>query len=471
MARWENVRFDTRMVRNLDEALLATGLASVENAIYNEAGGHSRFPGLKRFVDIPCQRAYLHDFRNDLIVVTDRGSAYRVDRDGRVQNVTKAPISGGKRSIFAKTEDEMLIAAGGPIVRLGRDQTEILSEQAPDTTHVCYIDGYVVAIESFSGRAHASKPGEYRVFDPLDIFTAEAKPDDATAAVVTPYGELLICGVDSIEQFETIPNGTLPFGRRWSSGEGLAEPYTLCSTVQGNYGVNNKTEFVRWNGQTSSSQSEDMDLMLERIDDWTDAWATEILIKGQKLILLQAPFATNSYQTKGITLLLDYVKKKWSLLYGWDQKNALPARWPGWSYHQLWKRHFIGVPGGVAELDEKVFDNLGVVMPMLARTGHYDGWGRSRVDDLEIRLRRGVWPSGTEPQGKDEPLFGIRCNRDNMGFTNWTWRRLGRFGQRDMTIRLGGFGCADTWQFEIAFTDPAISEFVGVRALVTQGIG
>jgi hypothetical protein len=463
---WKPVRFDTKLIANMDDALLSTGLATVENAVYNDAGGQSRFPGLKNFVSIPCQRSYLWEYRNDLVVVTDRGTTWRVDKDGRARNVTKAPVSGGQRAIFDSSEDDVLIAAGGPIIRLGRDQTEVLSEQAPDTTHVCYIDGYVIAIERFSGRVRVSKPGDYRTWDPLDVFTAESKPDDATAAVVTPYGELLICGVDSIEQFESIPNGNLPFGRRWSSGEGLGQPYTLCATVQGNYGVNKKVEFVRWNGQTSNSQSENIDLMMQKVDDWTDAWSAEVLVKGQKLVLLQAPNATNSYQTKGITLLLDYVRKKWSQLYGWDATNSLPTRWPGWSHHFLWGRHFVGVPGGVAELDLDTFANQGVVMPMVVRTGHFDGWGTSTVDDFEVRLKRGVWPSGTVPQGKDEPLFGIRVNRDNEGFRNWTWRKMGRYGERNMTIRLGGFGTADTWQFELMFTDPAVFEFVGARALV-----
>lgn len=466
MAQWQKLKFDTKMVRNMSEDLLSTGMATVENAIYNDAGGQSKFPGLDMFAEIPCARSYVWSWRNDMIVVTDRGSIYRVDLEGRVQDITGAPLSGHYRPIFDRTEDQLVIAAGGPIVSIGKSKSVILSKDAPLTTHVCYIDGRLIAIEQFSGRAFYCEVGDYSNWPALNTLVAESKPDDLNAAVVTPYGELLLCGVDSIEQFATVANGNNPLVRRWTSGEGLGQGWTLCATTQGTYGVNSKNEFVRWNGQTNSSESGDVDLAFEMIDDWTDAWSVELLIKGQKLILLQMPNATTPYETKGMTFLLDYRKKKWSLLYGFDPQTHLPTRWPGWSYKQVWGRHFVGVPGGVAEMKIGNFSDRGEVMPMRLRTGHMDDWGLSRVDDFEIRLKRGSQKSGTVPQTNVQPIVGVRANLDGMGFMDTYWLETGRFGERELLLRTGGWGVADTWQFELIFTDRFEYEFVGCRALV-----
>ena len=69
--------------------------------------------------------------------------------------------------------------------------------------------------------------------------------------LVTPFREVLCAGTESIEQFERLSNGSRPFYRRWTTGEGLAQPYTLVADVNGTYGVNGKTEFVRFQAQVS----------------------------------------------------------------------------------------------------------------------------------------------------------------------------------------------------------------------------
>ena len=64
-------------------------------------------------------------------------------------------------------------------------------------------------------------------------------------------------------------------------------------------------------------------------------------------------YDTNVYGTKGVTGVLDYRNKRWSFLFGWDRGSALPVRWPGWSVQRCWSRSFVGVPGGVAEMDQR----------------------------------------------------------------------------------------------------------------------
>jgi hypothetical protein len=174
------------------------------------------------------------------------------------------------------------------------------------------------------------------------------------------------------------------------------------------------------------------------------------------------PNATNSYGTKGITLGYDIRKQRFFTLWGWDLKAASPTRWPGWSYHPLWGQTFVGGDDGwIWKLDGTVHSNGGGIQRFLVRTGHWDEVGECSVDDLRVRIKRGVGSYTAAP------TILVRANRDNGGFGPWVQGSLGLSGQREMLIRFGGFGIAHSWQFEIQCTDNAPIELVKAEALMT----
>ena len=452
------------MYASADEAILSKAVAAVENAYENAAGGFSRFPGLTMFSPFAANRVYLSPWRDDLVACTDGGKTFRIARDGTATDATGVPISGGQRVVFSQTEDQLVMAAGGPIISLSGSQTQLLSEQAPFTTHVAFLEGYLLAIEALSESFFYSDPGVYTTWNPLSEFAANSKPSPLKAMSVSPYGELLLAKTDSVEQYELLPNGTQPFTRRWATGEGIAYPYTMVADKTGTYGVNQRFEFIRFYGQISLDQGGDVGLVLEKVDDWTDAWAQELAVKGQKTIILQMPNATNAHGTKGITLVLDYRARKWSFLYGWDPANSVCTRFPVWSVARQWGKVFAGVPGGVAVFDDDNYQILGGNYPFLARSGHVDAFGPSRIDDVRLRLRRGAGQYGA----KQQPLIGLRVNRDNLGFDQWQYEPLGLPGQREMTVHFGGQGAADAWQFEIIVTDNVPVELVKMETYVER---
>lgn len=458
MNKWESIPISEKLFTNVAETSLTKASAALENAFINEAGGFTRFPGLEQVLMMTVPgRVYLSKWRNDLIAVVG-GKVFRINQAMIAQDVTGEAVGGGRRVTFGGTEKELVMAAGGNIVFFNGDTTQLLSADAPLSTHVAYVEGYVLAAETDTSFFQHSTTNEARVWDALDIFAANVRPDNVNALVASPYGEILICGTDSVEQYERLQSGTVPFYRRWSAGEGLFAPYTLISDKDGNWGVNNRFEFVRFSGQTSQSASDDIGRSLETIDNWTDAWAVQMNLVGQKFMLLQMPFATNVYQTKGVTLIFDYRQKKWLNLYGWDSDVGQSVRWPGWSYLQIWGRHFVGGEGVLYELKNTYFRNGAQVQRILGRTAHIGRFGEVEINNVRMRVKRGV---GTN---EVEPVINLRCLKDNKTWTRWVRKGLGKTGDRAMNIEFGPMGMCHTFQFEWYVSDACELEIVDMQA-------
>jgi len=458
---WEKVRLDAPVLGNVDEtALPGAASATLENAFITETGVLQRFPGLRDFTRVAGGRVTLTDWRDDLIAITSIGQVWRISASGDVTDLTGFQVTGGGRPVSAKTENELVIAAGGPIVRLRGNKTERLSSGAPNSTHVAFISGYLAAIEPGSGRFWHSRAGAYDQWDPLDVFSAEGNPDNLTAAVVTPFNELLLAGPQSIEQFEPVASGTQPFFRRYAMGDGVRAPYTLVVVDGALCGINTRYEWARYSGQISQDIGQLQGRLLERVDDWREAWADLIHIEGQKFVVLQAPKATNRHGTAGVTLLFDYRAGRWASLSGWDADVSQPGCWPGRSVCRLWGRWFVGGEGGrIYALEPDAFDTAGAPQPVLWRSGHWQMEGhRTRVGNSRITVRRG----GTDVNAA-EPVLRIRVNRDNRGWSGWKAVGLGKAGHRQMTVGLGAWGAADTWQWELSMTDAAACQIMSLE--------
>lgn len=466
--KWRPIPIEAKWFANVHETALTRGQAALENAFINEAGGQTRFPGLEAWATLNDNgRVYLFDWQNDLVAATSNGQFYRIDRNANVEQITGPAISGGNRVIFSKADTELHMAAGGPIMKFAGDEITKLSDDAPEATHVQFIDSYVVANEKDSGRFQHAAAGVYDQWDPIDTFAANGQPDKISFMLVTPFRELIVGGPESVEQFERLNSGDTPFFRRWAVGEGIAHPYTVVATDNGVWGINEVLEFVRLSGQTSEPRSNDVGRQLEAIDDWTDAWVggfpdTPLNILGQKFVLLQAPKATNPYGTKGLTFLYDYRQDRWTTLYGWDEDLGLPTRWPGWSYWHLNGTYYVGGEGKVYKLSNTVFQNDSIVQRMYCRTAPLHNLGEIRIDNLRVRVRRGTGTYSTQSQ------IALRVLRDGgRRRTKWIKRGLGKSGEREMVIEFGGLGCGHDWQFEIMVTDDTPIELVKMEAQTT----
>lgn len=463
MAEWQAMSWNLQPNQAVDESILLRNLPALENMVLAKDGQHVRFPGDVAFAELPGTRTYLYEYQGNLIAVTNEGRFYRVDGAGNMADVTGVPLSGPGRPTFSETEDFMIAAQGAAILKLAGATTEVLSPLAPDTTHIAFIDGFIAAPIVNSMNWNHNEAGDYADWNPLDVFSAESSPDAITAMVKTPYNELLFAGPKSVEQWER-GSGSATFAFRYATGAaGVRAPYTLVATERGNFAVNGRLEFAKFTTQGALPASTDIAVQLQKVDDWREAWATEIRIKARTFILLQIPRATNPYGTSGLCFLFDLDTGTWTNLYGWDNALGLPMAYAAWSYAFCFDRHFIGVAGGIRELKLDSFQTMGGILRCLARTPHMGDWGPSRVEDVKLRFKRGLSPSGTTPK-----KIGLRCSRDGGAMGRWVWRDFGLYGNRETVIHFGSFGIADTWQFEYQVTDNIDVELIGGQAYVTE---
>jgi len=196
MARkWQPVPIQNKYFANAHETVLTNTQAAIENAFHNEAGGLTRFPGLTDFTTLADSgKVYLSHWRDRLMATTADGRLWRIDEDGNAELRPGESVTGNRRVTFSRTRDYLLMAAGDRIFAYDGDRVEVLSEDAPLTTHVGFIDSYVLAAEKNSGRFNHSEAGVPRNWPALDVFSADTRPDDINFMIVTEYGEILIGG-------------------------------------------------------------------------------------------------------------------------------------------------------------------------------------------------------------------------------------------------------------------------------------
>jgi hypothetical protein len=452
---WSDLSIEQKLFKNLSEQSLTSTFPALENCFVTEGGGLSRFPGLKLFAELDSQSdMHLNKYENDMIAVGQDGQTFQVNANAQVKKIDGPIVGGGDRVSFARTRDGLMMAAGAQIIKYDGTKNSILSKDAPRSSFVGFLDGYVIAVEKDSGRFQHCKVNEYGTWLALDTFAVDGSPDNIGAMMITPFNEILLAGDESVEQYERYVGSEVPFFRRWAVGDGISEPWSLCFADNAAWGLNTRKEFVRLSGQTTQTVSGDIQkdiehrYSMENIGSLNKAWATPCFIKGQKFIIFQCPESENDYGSKGVTFVFDIRRNWWFEIFGWDALNGTPSLWAGRSVFSLWGKTFVGGQGKIYELDADTSTNDGQVQRVYCRTAHYDS-GTVRIDGIRMAIKRGVGTYETAPK------VMFRANLDNRGWNNWQTRDLGKTGGSELSIEFGAQGTADTWQFEIAMTDNA----------------
>ena len=445
---WRPVPINAPWYPNLPERALRSSTAVLENLYVTEAGGHASFPQLRVWKRLNTTgRVYLHTYDDELFAVTSNGRAFTIDRNKVATGRTAQQITVSSRPTFARTEDYLLIASGGPIMRFAGGGVDVLSATAPQATHVIYTAGYALALDRISGRIRYSDPVEGVTSWPLgNVFSADDKPDPITALMLTDQNDIVVCGPETIELFQVYGKITPPFYRRSSLGEGLYAPHTLCETKgAGLWCVNGHREFIQVTSGGGRLAGEAVGRILETAVDYRDAWASELHMAGQKFIVLSLPNAVSPYGRKGVTLLYDYRSRRWSSVYLWDAHLSGAVAWPVWSLASTSWGTFAGCENGL--ICELVENNVGMPQRGRYRSAHIAAsalvTGADQIYVSNLRLRLVVAPSA----GSLADLT-IRV-RGRMDRTDWLdWQDVAVDPHGSSWAEFGSMGTGRTMQIE-----------------------
>lgn len=462
---WRPFPLDQPWHPTLDELALPSGSTVMENCYINEAKGHSRFPNLSLFVTLPNPgRVFLWAFRDELVAVTSLGRIYMLGRNGEIDDRTGAPVAVLERPTFAETDDGLLVAGGGAIIALGAKTARVLSDDAPETTHVAYSKGYVLAPEKRSGLVHYSNPGFFDQWDALNFVSAEDKPDPVTAVAVNAFNEILLAGPRSCEMYRTSPSGDAPFYQFASLGQGLYAPYVLCEARTGFWCVSMRKQLVALSLGGGKPASADVQGILDGLADWTGAWLSELLVEGDQFLILGLPRATTPYGGTGRVLLRDASSGHWSELYDWDARTGRPSRRKLWSVANTTYGTFAGGEDG------KIYRLTSTAAPEspsrmawrsapIAASALAGGAERVWINDIRLRVRRRRGPVNRPPT---ERIY-MRCRLDDGPWSEPIAADLEHSIDADtaLMVRFGAFGSGSTVQLEYQAFSAAPMTVVG----------
>ena len=460
--RWRPLDISKKLFQNVNAAILPAGFSVLENAYITETGGHQRFPVLKTFTTLSSGGiVYPYEWRGQLVCATSTGKVFIVAPDGTEREIAGTPLAGGRRVVFAETEDRLLMAAGDQIIQFDGDELSVLSKDAPSrVTHIAYLGGFVVANDLGTQLFfHNETAGDYDTWRALDVFAADRDPDTINSLIGNDFNELIIGGEHSIEQHELGINSIFSFRFRISGS--VFAPYTLVFTNNAAWALASNREFIRISGQSTKPFSEDIARTLEAVDDWTDAWAHPVAVDGQDFIILQAPLATNPDGNAGLTFLMDVRNDRWSNLYV-QGTSGLRDIWPGYSYayHDRLNRRFVGSDQGVLYEMTTTFSDAAKVQKVRGRSAPYAP-GFVAIENVRMRVERGVGAADANP------IIRFRAHRDGRP-SRWVQRSLGGAGVHAPYIEFGGFGSGSAFEFEWEYSEPTALNIRALEAQVTR---
>ena len=144
--RWTEIPIDAKLFTNVDPTSNTRTLTGLENCFVSEAGSHSRFPGLIERVNFgDSDPVYLKEYEGDLVAVTSKGRFYRIGSDYSYEDVTAVPVAGGRRPVFAETDDGTLYAVDGLKAHIYRQAPDGLFCVTCDFDILCSLRFFFVA--------------------------------------------------------------------------------------------------------------------------------------------------------------------------------------------------------------------------------------------------------------------------------------------------------------------------------------
>jgi hypothetical protein len=452
--------------KNVDATSVSTPdfATELKNLVIDDAGANIDRPGLKAAAFAQTGAAFgvigqkYFPVSGTVVLVDTARRIWSMTSAGAVTEITGTTLGGSSRPVFASDGTYLYFTGGGAPQRWdGSGTTEAMAGSPPNCSYLSYLDGYLILFldDDQEHRWAGSTAVARETWNSSNFFAAEGLPDNTKAQAVL-LRELYSFGSESTEIFQNFGTSN-PFGRTFFIDRGIGAPYSVMQADNTLWWLDDLRRVVRMEGRTPVQVSGAIDRVIQNYATVSDCWATSLEFR-------EFPLALFVFPTEETSWVYDLKRQHW---YEWDgfvaaTQDRLPIH--SHVYVKEWNRHLVGDPytGIIRELSFDAKVDGGNALRRLRRMRYKHGTGqRKRSHYYLFHVKRGVGtPGGTEP------VFEVRVNDDNRGWSMPRQVPLGFPGERQEPIRVHLGGIYRERQLEIQMTEPYEFQLHGIEEAV-----
>lgn len=403
--------------QNVDQIQLKSFASKLIDSYIDEAGYINKRPGLEAYATLGSSAAVdglLWWDEKSLLIAVSGGNVYKIDGTPTV-TLLGTGLQTGTRPIFALAKpagvDTVFLANGGNVFYTDGTTLTNLETDDPDVpdavTFLVQLDSYIITNNVGTGKFHFSSVLDPFTWSALDFATAEGQPDDINGIAVRGR-ELLLFGPRSIEAWYN--DGVTPF-IRFQGGEissGLSAPYTLTQVDDVFYFLDDRRRFVRLVGRQTEIISTPFDRTVQSLDTVADAYADDVTVAGQSLIVITFPSAarTDGSSELGVTYVYDYRLNRWCEWAEWKGTEYSHFKCLSYAYSNPDGVNYVGsntTDGDIYKLNRTTYLDDGAEIRTVINSGFFDHGSMAKKKSRRLmgRVKRGI---GTDVTALEDHL-------------------------------------------------------------------
>jgi hypothetical protein len=327
---------------------------------------------------------------------------------------------------------------------------QITDEDKVPWSAVGFADGYIVAVESNSGRFVCSDLNDSTSYDALNFATAEGAPDNLVTLAVD-HRQVVLFGTQSTEIWWNSGASGFPF-ERLSGGvveQGCLARLGVVKADNSVFWLADDRTVRRLSGQTPVKVSQvGVEEALSGYGTLTDCEAFSFTWNGNIHVVFRFP-------TEGATWVFNVTTSEW-----WE--STVPIVAAAHYNGRVYVQHEDGAVGYLTSAAHTWFGanpRYEVTFPNL-----YSGQARQFISQLDVVLRTGDAPAGVIPK--------MTCEVSHDGGNTWHTlpvREIGRIGEYAKVLRWNRLGSGRDTVIRLSCADPVPFHLVDAQVEVTGG--
>lgn len=331
----------------------------------------------------------------------------------------------------------------------GSTVSAIADPDRPNTAAVDFVDGYVVAVESGTGRFVASALNDSSAWDGLDFATAEGSPDNLVTLKVD-HREVVLFGTDSVEIWWNSGESGFAFARQAGGfiEIGCLARLGVAKADNSLFLLASDRTIRRLSGRTPVKVSQSgVEEALSGYSTLSDCEAFSFTWNGQVHVAFRFP-------SEAITWTLNVNTGEW---YETDTVWVTAIHHDG----KVWVQH---LDGTVGYLSDAVHTQFGAAITReVTFPNVYNANQRTFHSSFECVMRTGDVDSGVTPY--------LQLDISDDGGNTWTQlppRALGATGKYEQIVRWFRLGSARDRVYRIRCSDAVPFHLVDARLEVVR---